>query len=43
MSAKIILPPIAEPPTSESLRLRVLAYMNGAPQSEELRRKAGRK
>jgi hypothetical protein len=35
-----VLPKISEPPTSESLRLRVLAYMNGAPSSEELREKA---
>jgi hypothetical protein len=39
----IVLPKISEPPTSESLRLRVLAYMNGAPSSEELRRKASAK
>jgi hypothetical protein len=36
----IVLPKISEPPTSESLRLRVLAYMNGAPSSQELRKKA---
>ena len=36
-----LLAPISEPPTSEILRLRVLAYLNGAPSSEELRRKAG--
>lgn len=36
----IVLPKISEPPTSESLRLRVLAYLNGAPSSEELRKKA---
>ena len=43
MSAKTTLPKISEPPTSESLRLRVLALLNGAPSSEELRRKAGGK
>ena len=43
MSGRVILPPISEPPTSESLRLRVLAYLNGAPSSEALRRKAGEK
>ena len=36
----IVLPKISEPPTSESLRLRVLAYMNGAPSSAELRHAA---
>jgi hypothetical protein len=36
----VVLPKISEPPTSESLRLRVLAYLNGAPSSEELRKKA---
>jgi hypothetical protein len=36
----IVLPKISEPPTSESLRLRVLAYMNGALSSEALRKKA---
>jgi hypothetical protein len=39
----IVLPKISEPPTSESLRLRVVAYLNGAPSSEELRKKATRK
>ena len=43
MSAKTVLKPISEPPTSEILRLRVLAVLNGAPSSEELRRKAGGK
>ena len=43
MSGRVILPLISEPPTSESLRLRVLAYLNGAPSSEDLRRKAGTK
>ena len=36
----IVLSKISEPPTSESLRLRVLAFTNGAPSSEELRKKA---
>jgi hypothetical protein len=38
----IVLPKISTPEqsTSEALRLRVLAYMNGAPSSEELRKKA---
>jgi hypothetical protein len=36
----VVLPKISEPPTSESLRLRVLAYLNGAPSSEELRKTA---
>jgi hypothetical protein len=39
----IVLPKINEPPTNESLRLRVLAYLNGAPSSEELRKKALKK
>lgn len=43
MSGRVILPKIATPPTSESLRLRVLAILNGAPSSEELRRKVGEK
>jgi hypothetical protein len=42
MSA-VVLPKISEPQTSGSLRLRVLAYLNGAPSSEELRNKAARK
>jgi hypothetical protein len=38
----IVLPKIAtaEQSTSEALRLRVLAYLNGAPSSEELRKAA---
>lgn len=38
----VVLPKISTPEqsTSEALRLRVLAYMNGAPSSEDLRRKA---
>jgi hypothetical protein len=38
----IVLPKISTPEqaTSEALRLRVLAYLNGAPSSEELRTKA---
>jgi hypothetical protein len=39
----VVLPKISEPPTSESLRLRVLAYLNGAPSSEDLRKKAAAK
>ena len=41
----IVLPKIstAKQSTSEALRLRVLAYMNGAPSSQELRRKAAQK
>jgi hypothetical protein len=37
-----VLPKIATPEqsTSEALRLRVLAYRNGAPASEGLRKKA---
>jgi hypothetical protein len=38
----VVLPKISTPEqsTSEALRLRVLAYRNGAPASEELRKKA---
>jgi hypothetical protein len=38
----VVLPKIstAEQSTSEALRLRVLAYRNGAPASEDLRKKA---
>jgi hypothetical protein len=38
----VVLPKISTPEqaTSEALRLRVLAYMNGAPSSEDLRKKA---
>jgi hypothetical protein len=39
----VMLPKISEPPTSESLRLRVLAYLNGAPSSEELRKRVSRR
>jgi hypothetical protein len=38
----VVLPKISEPPTSESLRRRVLAILNGAPSTGELR-KAARK
>ena len=37
------VPLISTPPTSESLRLSVLALLNGAPSSEELRGKAGKR
>jgi hypothetical protein len=39
----VLLPKISEPPTSESLRLRVLAVLNGSPSSEELRKTAVKK
>jgi hypothetical protein len=41
----IVLPKISTPDqsASEALRLRVLAYRNGAPASEELRKKALKK
>jgi hypothetical protein len=41
----VVLPKISTPEqaTSEALRLRVLAYMNGAPSSQELRKKAAKK
>jgi hypothetical protein len=39
----VVLPKISEPPTSESLRLRVLAVLNGAPSSEDLCKKTVRK
>jgi hypothetical protein len=39
----VVLPKISEPPTSESLRLRVLAVLNGAPSSEDLRKKAAKR
>jgi hypothetical protein len=41
----IVLRKISTPEqsTSEALRLRVLAYMNGAPSSEQLRKKALKK
>jgi hypothetical protein len=34
----VVLPKIAEPLTSEQLRKRVLAVLNGAPSSVELRK-----
>jgi hypothetical protein len=37
------LPKIATPPTSESLRLRALAHLNGARSSEQIRKRAQRK
>ena len=39
----VVLPKISTPLTSEQLRLRVLAVLNGAPSSEELRKKALKK
>jgi hypothetical protein len=41
----IVLPKISTPEqsTSEALRLRVVAYMNGAPSSQELRKKAAKR
>jgi hypothetical protein len=38
----VVQPKISTPEqsTSEALRLRVLAYINGAPSSEDLRKKA---
>jgi hypothetical protein len=41
----VVLPKISTPEqsTSEALRLRVLAYVNGAPSSEDLRRKVAAK
>jgi hypothetical protein len=38
----VVLPKITEPLTSEQLRRRVLAILNGAPTSVELREAAGR-
>jgi hypothetical protein len=34
----VVLPKISEPPTSESLRRRVLAILNGAPSTSTLRK-----
>jgi hypothetical protein len=41
----VVQPKISTPEqaTSEALRLRVLAYVNGAPTSQELRKKAAKR